>query len=467
MPALRGLGYETTMPEGTFYVMARSPIDDDEAFGDILAEEDVLVLPGTVVEVPGWFRDLADRERRDGRAEPGRLRAGAGAGGQRRALTALAATVQANGFGRCERDAQPSDLAQDRRVTLAPQGCTSMLEHLIWGQIPSRRAREILAQVLGLDAGGLPPSFLVEGMVAPLSFYRDWQLFRLSSRYRDGDSETELEDVYALWRSDRQPMLLDGTSAPVHEANADESLALRDEDVADYIRWFCFAVRADEGEPFILFEHPPKRVSAKNRTAAKDARPLTPKGRDADGAARFEATMIFGGTSFRSMFSVPPNGEIVMTDDEPLTDDFPAALIPVYPPLGLGTALRMHLTIGLGAVPTPPPIAAVSTSTRRRSSRKRSHPTSSRSTIVEMVELLAGPGSDVIRRRRTDCSATSTRPCRRPTPSSGSPRCSARSSPVVDRRDDHPVRRGDDRRDRQRPPCRGSAAARCARRRRD
>jgi aspartate aminotransferase len=56
VPALRDLGYETTMPEGTFYVMARSPIEDDEAFGDFLAEEDVLILPGTVVEVPGWFR---------------------------------------------------------------------------------------------------------------------------------------------------------------------------------------------------------------------------------------------------------------------------------------------------------------------------------------------------------------------------------------------------------------------------
>jgi len=56
IPALRDLGFETTMPEGTFYVMARSPIEDDEAFGDFLAEEDVLILPGTVVEVPGWFR---------------------------------------------------------------------------------------------------------------------------------------------------------------------------------------------------------------------------------------------------------------------------------------------------------------------------------------------------------------------------------------------------------------------------
>ena len=54
--ALRGMEYETTMPEGTFYVMARSPIEDDVAFSELLAEEGILVLPGTVVELPGWFR---------------------------------------------------------------------------------------------------------------------------------------------------------------------------------------------------------------------------------------------------------------------------------------------------------------------------------------------------------------------------------------------------------------------------
>jgi aspartate aminotransferase len=56
VPALREAGYETTFPEGTFYVMARSPIEDDVAFGDLLAKHRVLVLPGTIVEVPGWFR---------------------------------------------------------------------------------------------------------------------------------------------------------------------------------------------------------------------------------------------------------------------------------------------------------------------------------------------------------------------------------------------------------------------------
>jgi aspartate aminotransferase len=54
--ALREIGYEATMPEGTFYIMARSPMADDVAFADVLAKHRVLVLPGTVVEVPGWFR---------------------------------------------------------------------------------------------------------------------------------------------------------------------------------------------------------------------------------------------------------------------------------------------------------------------------------------------------------------------------------------------------------------------------
>jgi aspartate aminotransferase len=36
--------------------MVRSPIPDDEAFARILNQRKVLVLPGTIVESPGWFR---------------------------------------------------------------------------------------------------------------------------------------------------------------------------------------------------------------------------------------------------------------------------------------------------------------------------------------------------------------------------------------------------------------------------
>jgi aspartate aminotransferase len=56
VPALREMGYEVTRPEGTFYLMVRSPDPDDLAFTARLADLGALVLPGTIVESPGWFR---------------------------------------------------------------------------------------------------------------------------------------------------------------------------------------------------------------------------------------------------------------------------------------------------------------------------------------------------------------------------------------------------------------------------
>jgi aspartate aminotransferase len=56
VPALREMGYEVTNPQGTFYLMARSPDPDDLAFSSRLANLGALVLPGTIVELPGWFR---------------------------------------------------------------------------------------------------------------------------------------------------------------------------------------------------------------------------------------------------------------------------------------------------------------------------------------------------------------------------------------------------------------------------
>jgi aspartate aminotransferase len=54
--ALREQGYDVVEPEGTFYIIARSPIPDDQAFFDLLVRHDVYVLPGSVFEMPGWFR---------------------------------------------------------------------------------------------------------------------------------------------------------------------------------------------------------------------------------------------------------------------------------------------------------------------------------------------------------------------------------------------------------------------------
>jgi aspartate aminotransferase len=56
MIALRDIGYELHVPEGTFYLLVRSPIADDLAFMERLATHNIYCLPGTVAELPGYFR---------------------------------------------------------------------------------------------------------------------------------------------------------------------------------------------------------------------------------------------------------------------------------------------------------------------------------------------------------------------------------------------------------------------------
>lgn len=53
---LQAQGYETRAPEGTFYLLVKSPIADDEAFVRSLVKRKVFCLPGAVFEMPGYFR---------------------------------------------------------------------------------------------------------------------------------------------------------------------------------------------------------------------------------------------------------------------------------------------------------------------------------------------------------------------------------------------------------------------------
>lgn len=54
--ALRQQGYDMHVPEGAWYLLPRSPLADDIAFTEILAAKNVFVLPGSIVELPGYFR---------------------------------------------------------------------------------------------------------------------------------------------------------------------------------------------------------------------------------------------------------------------------------------------------------------------------------------------------------------------------------------------------------------------------
>lgn len=70
--ALREMGYSVHVPEATFYLLPRSPLADDLAFIELLTQHDIFCLPGTVVEMPGYFRiSLTANDEMIARALPG------------------------------------------------------------------------------------------------------------------------------------------------------------------------------------------------------------------------------------------------------------------------------------------------------------------------------------------------------------------------------------------------------------
>ncbi len=82
--ALAGVGYDVRKPEGTFYLLPRAPVADDIAFARWLAERDVFVLPGSICELPGYFRiSLTASEEMIERSLPIFAEAYAGASGSR------------------------------------------------------------------------------------------------------------------------------------------------------------------------------------------------------------------------------------------------------------------------------------------------------------------------------------------------------------------------------------------------
>jgi aspartate aminotransferase len=53
---LRRFGYRLHVPEATFYLLPEPPVPDDRAFAELLAQDYVYVLPGKLVEMPGYLR---------------------------------------------------------------------------------------------------------------------------------------------------------------------------------------------------------------------------------------------------------------------------------------------------------------------------------------------------------------------------------------------------------------------------
>lgn len=119
---------------------------------------------------------------------------------------------------------------------------------------------------------------------------------------------------------------LNGTSPPIHEVNAKAPIKVTEENVLDYLRFFCFFVRGEEG-PFYVAEsmedpNMPTEMDDTNRSVIEGTvRPATFEGVNDQGHYLCEAVVFYSNALFTANFSVQPTGMIEMLDDEPIAAD--------------------------------------------------------------------------------------------------------------------------------------------------
>jgi aspartate aminotransferase len=53
---MKAAGFEFAQPDGAFYLFCKSPAADDRAFCDFLKQYNILTVPGSAFDCPGWFR---------------------------------------------------------------------------------------------------------------------------------------------------------------------------------------------------------------------------------------------------------------------------------------------------------------------------------------------------------------------------------------------------------------------------
>lgn len=121
---------------------------------------------------------------------------------------------------------------------------------------------------------------------------------------------------------------LNGTSPPIHEVNAKAPIKVNEENVLEYLRFFCFFVRGDEG-PFYIAEsmddpNMPADMDDTTRSVIEGTiRPATFEGMNEQGHFLCDAVVFYSNALFIANFAVQPTGMIEMLDDEPIAADLP------------------------------------------------------------------------------------------------------------------------------------------------
>jgi hypothetical protein len=123
-----------------------------------------------------------------------------------------------------------------------------MYEDNHWNPVTGEELDGFLAQINPIDGKYQVSSNSTEVGWRMLPFYDHVVLIRLRDRTWGKQKLTiyYLTDQGTLFR-------LNGTSPPIHEVNAKAPVRITEQNVLEYLRFFCFFVRGEEG-PFLIAE---------------------------------------------------------------------------------------------------------------------------------------------------------------------------------------------------------------------
>jgi len=204
------------------------------------------------------------------------------------------------------------------------------MDWLVWEKVPESSKDEIWCELANFEFPIVLDPLKLKCSNAKLSFYNKYTLLRV-----DGALPNDLigNSLFLLWAPELPLLFLYGSNDPIYHANKLENLHLNAESGADYIRFFCFAVRTENGS-FTLLEKIPEGYSPENEEIAKLYKPLHFMQEDDKGNFLFKVVMAFGDIVANVTFLLHPNGELKMDDDEPLSLLLPTSAIPILPELG-------------------------------------------------------------------------------------------------------------------------------------
>ena len=248
--------------------------------------------------------------------------------------------VPRDGWGRCPSDLAAESMAEDFRVLEAemedPREAVenSAVSSANAGQAPflslergeaARSADETETAVLQRDWeeewGDIDA---LEVRVFDLPFHPNSPLIELRPR-----STSSAAGRLCFLIRDNKLFRLNGTSPPIHEVNGLEAPEINEGTVLQYLAFFCFFVRGEEG-PFLIFDRSENGfvpdLGERHDEITNAIRAPRVWGQNEEGHFRVSGLVYYSNAVFFSNFIVQPSGMIEMISDAPILTNLPAGV---------------------------------------------------------------------------------------------------------------------------------------------